>query len=79
MKKISYYDLLGLLKQKKYPLKVKLHMCGRTAIYRYFEEDECYIIENQEKIGDIFGFCLNDCLTDRDCLEDLIEIVGNVK
>lgn len=67
--KISYYDLLGLLKENKHPTRVKLYLCNKSAIYYFDEDNNCYLIEDRSKESKIFCGYLRECLTDIECIE----------
>ena len=71
---ISYYDLLGMLKTDTHPLKVKLHLCNKSAKYYYSEEDSCYLLVDRKKESQSFCFYMNECLTDKQFLDNIIEI-----
>lgn len=72
---ISYYDLLGMLKTDTYPLRVKLYLCNKSAIYFYSADDSCYLLEDRKKQSEIFCFYMNECLTDKQFLDNIIEII----
>lgn len=76
-KKISFYDLLTLTKENKNPHRIKLYMCNKKAIYIYDLESNCYVLENQKDINGIFYDYLNESLTDKQMLDENIEIEDN--
>ena len=76
-KKISFYNLLNLIKKNKNPYKVKLYLNQKTANYIYDLESNCYVLENQNDANYIFYDFLNETLTDKQMLEDIIEIEDN--
>lgn len=76
-KKISFYDLLTLIKENKNPHKVKLCMCKKAAIYVYDLESNCYVLESQDNANHIFYDYLNESLTDKQMLDENIEIEDN--
>ena len=79
MTKISYYDLLGMLKENKHPLEIRLYLCDKSVIYFYSNDDGCYIIKNRKDMDINFEIYLRECLTDIQCFENIIEIVETKK
>ncbi len=73
---ISYYDLLGMLKTDTHPLKVKLHLCNKSVKYYYSKDDNCYLLEDEKQKSQTFCFYMNECLTDKQFLDNIIEIVN---
>lgn len=76
-KKISFYNLLKLIKKNKNPYRVKLFMKLKNANYIYDNECNCYVLENRDDSGYIFYEYLNETLTDKQMLERNIEIEDN--
>lgn len=76
-KKISFYDLLKLIKKNKNPYKIKLILKQKTTTYIYDIESNCYVLENRENRNYIFSDYLNETLTDRQMLYNNIEIEDN--
>ena len=76
-KKISFYDLLKLIKKNKNPYKVKLTLKQKTTTYIYDIESNCYVLENRENRNYIFSDYLNETLTDKQMLYNNIEIEDN--
>lgn len=72
---ISYYDLLGMLKTDTHPLRVKLYLCNKSAIYHYSKDDSCYLLKDEKKEIETFCFYMNECLTDKQFLDNIIEIM----
>lgn len=73
---ISYFDLLGMLKNDTHPLKVKLHLCNKSVVYVYSADDRSYLLKDKKKQSETFCYYMNECLTDKQFLENIIEIVG---
>ena len=74
---ISYYELLGMIKDDNIPKKIKLHMCGTTRIYVADYEDEDfsnYCLENINDESDDFRCYLAECFLESDMFEENIEI-----
>lgn len=76
-KKISFYDLLKLIKKNKNPYKIKLTLKQKTTTYIYDIESNCYVLENRENRDYIFSDYLNETLTDKQMLYNNIEIEDN--
>lgn len=76
-KKISFYDLLKLLKKNKNPYRIKLTLKQKTTTYIYDIESNCYVLENINNRGYIFNDYLNETLTDKQMLYNNIEIEDN--
>lgn len=65
MKKISYYDLLTLLKDNKPPKNVVLYLSNKKCKYKYDLENG-YIRLGKHKNDNIFNFYLSDSLLDNE-------------
>ena len=76
-KKISFYDLLKLIKKNKNPYKIKLTLKQKTTTYIYDIESNCYVLENRKNRNYIFSDYLNETLTDKQMLYNNIEIEDN--
>ena len=79
---ISYYELLGMIKDDNIPKKIKLHMCGTTRIYVADYEDEDfsnYCLENINDESDDFRCYLAECFLESDMFEENIEITEEDK
>lgn len=48
---ISYYDLLGLMKENKHPKEVYLHIAKKVAKYVYDEEDGYILATNEDNLN----------------------------
>ena len=76
-KKISFYDLLKLIKKNRNPYKIKLTLKQKTTTYIFDIESNCYVLENRYNRDYIFSDYLSETLTDRQMLYDNIEIEDN--
>lgn len=74
--KISYLDLLMLLKEKKHPKRIKLYICKYSEIYVFNEEHGSYLLEDETKVSQRFNFYLNENLTDISSLDKNIKIIS---
>lgn len=75
---ISYYELLGMIKDGNIPNKIKLHMCGTSRIYvaDYDDEDfSNYCLENIDDKSDDFRCYLGECFLESDMFKEDIEII----
>lgn len=73
--KISFYDLLTLLKNKNHPKKLTLEMCKKKEIY-IFDDEGNYVLENEKAKNDIFEYYLSDLISDISKLEKNITILN---
>ncbi len=76
-KKISFYDLLKLIKRNRNPYKIKLTLKQKTTTYIFDIESNCYVLENRYNRDYIFSDYLNETLTDKQMLYNNIEIEDN--
>ncbi len=76
-KKISFYDLLKLIKRNRNPYKIKLTLKQKTTTYIFDIESNCYVLENRYNRDYIFSDYLSETLTDRQMLYNNIEIEDN--
>lgn len=74
--KISYLDLLMLLKENKHPKRIKLYICKYFEIYVFNEEHGSYLLEDETKVSQRFNFYLNENLTDISSLDKNIKIIS---
>lgn len=72
--KISFYDLLALIKDKKHPNKIILEMCNKEETY-IFDGEANYILEDDKAQNDTFEYYLSDCISDFSKLEKNITIL----
>ena len=72
--KISYYDLLTLIKEEKNPKKVYLNLFYKKVMY-VFDEENGYIINNKNKRDENFDYYLIDCFTDLGVFKKNISII----
>ena len=76
-KKISFYDLLKLIKRNRNPYKIKLTLKQKPTTYIFDIESNCYVLENRYNRDYIFSDYLSETLTDRQMLYNNIEIEDN--
>lgn len=74
--KISYLDLLMLLKENKHPKRIKLYICKYFEIYVFNEEHGSYLLEDETKVSQRLNFYLNENLTDISSLDKNIKIIS---
>lgn len=80
MKKISYYDLLGMIKEENIPDKVYLHMLGKKVAYikdvdTVSNELTGYMLDNPNKDQDEnFKYYLGECFLESDMFDECIEV-----
>ena len=72
--KISFYDLLVLLKEQIIPEKLLLKMCNKEKIY-IFDGESSYVLEDESVADNIFEYYLSDSLSDFKKLEKNIIII----
>jgi len=75
---ISYYELLGMIKEGKEPNKLRFHQVGTSKTY--VREDDIdgscwYVLENDCDCDDNFRTYLSDCLLECDMFDEKIEIL----
>lgn len=71
---ISYYDLLGLLKNNEHPKEVYLHFSNKKCMYVYNKENGCYLIKNRNDCSGYFDLYLSDSFVDIQRFDKCIEI-----
>ena len=75
---ISYYELLGLLKDSKQPKEVKLHLKYNSAVYIYNNDNGSYLLKNRfDEYNLSIYMYLRDCLLDNGSFDKCIEIIEN--
>ena len=80
MKKISYYDLLGIIKERNIPDKVYLHSNYRKVAYIkdvdiVSNEFNGYMLDEPDKDQDAnFRYYLGECFLESDMFKKNIEI-----
>ena len=81
MKKISYYDLLGMIKEGNIPDKVYLYMCNKKVAYikdvdAVSKEFTGYMLDNPDKDqDDNFKYYLGECFLESNMFDECIEVV----
>lgn len=81
---ISYYELLGMIKEGNIPNKIKVHLTpvsSRDYISEYDidESFSYYRLENEKEENDDYRFCLADCYLETTALDETIEILEEEK
>ena len=83
MKLISYYDLLGMIKEENIPDKIYLHMLGKKVAYiKDVDMDEFngYMLDDPNKDqDDKFKYYLGECFLESSMYDECIEIEGDKK
>ena len=72
--KISFYDLLTLIKDKKHPNKIILEMCNKKETY-IFDGEANYVLENEKSKNEVFEYYLSDSISDFSKLDKNITII----
>lgn len=75
---ISYYELLGMIKEGKAPNKLKLYQVGTFKVYIKVEDidDTCwYVLENDDDCDDNYRTYLSECLLEGEMFRKNIEIL----
>lgn len=72
--KISFYDLLTLIKDKKHPNKIILEMCNKKETY-IFNGEANYVLENEKCKNEVFEYYLSDSISDFSKLDKNITII----
>lgn len=77
---ISYYELLGMIKEGNIPNKIKVHLTpvsSRNYISEYDIDGSFsyYRLENEKEENDDYRFCLADCYLESVALDETIEIL----
>ena len=72
--KISFYDLLTLIKDKKHPNKIILEMCDKKETY-IFDGEANYVLENEKSKNVVFEYYLCDSISDFSKLNKNITII----
>ena len=76
---ISYYELLGMIKEDKEPNKIKVHLTSIPQVY--VREDDLddtfsyYGLEEEEKEDSDYHYYLAECFLESDMFEKNIEIL----
>lgn len=81
---ISYYELLGMIKEGNIPKKIKVHLTpvsSRDYISEYDIDESFtyYRLENEKEENDDYRFCLADCYLETTALDETIEILDEKK
>ena len=79
---ISYYELLGMIKEDKAPKKIRLHLTSKPKIYKAvydFGDFNYYTLYEEEIIDDDYKVYLSECFLESDMFEKNIEIIEEEK
>lgn len=81
---ISYYELLGMIKEGNIPKKIKVHLTpvsSRDYISEYDIDESFtyYRLENEKEENDDYRFCLADCFLESMMFDEKIEMLEEKK
>lgn len=81
---ISYYELLGMIKEDKAPEKIRIHLTPNTSkIYiRHNDIDEefsYYGLLNEDEENEEYKYYLSECLLESSMFDKNIEIIEEEK
>ncbi len=78
---ISYYELLGMIKEKKAPNRIKVHLTSKPKIYkaRYDDEDFNYYELDDEDDDENYSCYLSDSYLESMMFDETIEILEEDK
>lgn len=82
--KISYYELLGMIKEGNIPVRIKVCLVGNKKVV-YIAEFEsnyalvCYRIENEKEEDENYHYYLSECLIECSMFDKNIEIIVEEK
>lgn len=81
---ISYYELLGMIKEGKTPNKIKVHLNSTSKIYesdvdRVSHEFSCYVLYGCEEEDDNYHYYLAEDFLESSMFEKTIEILDEKK
>lgn len=82
--KISYYELLGMIKEGNIPERIKVCLVGNKEVV-YIAEFEteyillCYMIENENEQDENYRYYLSECLIEYSMFDECIEIIEEEK
>ena len=82
--KISYYELLGMIKEGNIPERIKACLVGNKEVVYIAEfetEDRllCYMIENENEQDENYHYYLSECLIEYSMFDECIEIIEEEK
>ena len=78
--KISYYELLGMIKEGNIPERIKACLVGNKEVVYIaeFETEDIligYMIENENEQDENYHYYLSECLIEYSMFDECIEIV----
>ena len=82
--KISYYELLGMIKEGNIPERIKACLVGNKEVVYIaeFETEDillCYMIENENEQDENYHYYLSECLIEYSMFDECIEIIEEEK
>ena len=82
--KVSYYELLGMIKEGNIPERIKACLVGNKEVVYIAEfetEDRllCYMIENENEQDENYHYYLSECLIEYSMFDECIEIIEEEK
>lgn len=77
---ISYYELLGMIKEDKAPKEIRVHLTPETSKLYVRESDiddtfNCYVIDEDEETSEDYKYYLTDCYIESMMFEKTVEIL----
>lgn len=79
---ISYYELLGMIKEDKAPNKIKVHLTSTPKIYKKDDdiEEYCYyVIDDDEETNENYKYYLTESYLESMMFDKTIEILDEKK
>ena len=79
---ISYYELLGMIKEDKAPKEIRVHLTSKPKIYKAiydFGDFNYYKLYEEEIIDDDYKDYLAECFLESSMFEKNIEILDEKK
>lgn len=81
---ISYYELLGMIKEDKAPKEIRVHLTSGTSKLYVRESDiddtfNCYVIDEDEETSEDYKYYLTDCYIESMMFEKTVEILDEKK
>lgn len=79
---ISFYELLGMIKEDKAPNKIRVHLTSKPLIYKKDDDTEeyCYyVLEDEKKENDNYKYYLMDNYLESMMFDETIEIIEEEK
>ena len=79
---ISYYELLGMIKEDKAPNKIRVHLASKPLIYKKDDDTEeyCfYVLEDKEEENGDYKYYLMESYIESMMFDETIEIIEEDK